>query len=332
MIRVEMPAERLAGVRYSVSPGAELAALLLSVVESPSAGRTTADARDLLRSGRLPTLAALCRGFTVYLPEFLTPHPGSFAPDPDEQLHQVATAATERVRQQVEAFVMGGAGRGRSCPWLADDELTGTTDSVRARFETGERDLAERLATELEQLWHAVLAPRWPRLTTALEAFVERQARIAARHGMGNALGALHPSLEWQDDALTLASRYRGTVEGTTPLTLVPSGFLRRVALHAPYDERGGLLAVPVGRPVDAAPGPRIAPVLGETRLALLESLDRRRTTTELARLHHLTPGSISYHLSRMLSADLVRRERRGRLVHYTRTARAQALLGSSPA
>lgn len=57
-----------------------------------------------------------------------------------------------------------------------------------------------------------------------------------------------------------------------------------------------------------SASRPAVAPVLGATPLALLQSLARRRTTTDLAALHHLTPGSVSYHLSRLLAADLIRR------------------------
>ncbi|MFF9687730.1 ArsR/SmtB family transcription factor [Streptomyces sp. NPDC014623] len=76
---------------------------------------------------------------------------------------------------------------------------------------------------------------------------------------------------------------------------------------------------------------PLIAPVLGATRLAILNSLTEPCTTTALAARHHLTPGTVSFHLSRLLAADLVVRERNGRHVHYRHTARARALLCPAP-
>ncbi|MGW7352960.1 ArsR/SmtB family transcription factor [Streptomyces sp. NPDC054784] len=347
-----MPAARLSRTRWALSPVGELAALLLAVAEPPGdrtgrtrgVGRTpeVAATRALLGSGRTPLLAAVCGGFTVYLPELLTPRPETFAPTVDEQLHRVATTDAAEVGEQLSAFLTGGEARRRRCPWLPDGQLGaapgGAGHALRARLERGEADVCEQLARELHQLWVAALAAladRWPAVAAGCAEYVERQARSAAREGFGTALGSLHSSFTWRDDALDVAAPTEGRVTGTGSLTLVPSRFLRRVALHAPLQRDAGQVVVPVTTPWPdgTAPyaAPHVAPVLGVTRLALLKSLERGRTTTELALLHHLTPGSVSYHLSRLLAADLVRRERHGRLVRYSRTARATALLGPAP-
>ncbi|MFI6086060.1 ArsR/SmtB family transcription factor [Streptomyces sp. NPDC051217] len=326
MIRIDMPAERLSKARWALSPAGELAAALVEVSESPARDPAMSSARSLLRSGRLPTLAAICSGYTVYLPEVLTPHPLSFSPDIDEQLHQLATAKSRQINSQFTAFLVGGAHRRRRCPWLAGSQLQQVADRVHARIETNEFDLREKLAKELHQLWTQLIAPEWSRIAAGSEEFIERHGRLTAREGLGSSLASLHSSLTWRGDALEVTCAYTGRVEGSSALTLVPSRFLRRIGLHAPLQRLGGQLVVPVAVRQQTQ-GLRIGPVLGATRLALLKSLTQRRTTTELAMRHHLTPGSVSYHLSRLLAADLVQRERRGRLVHYRCTARARTLL-----
>ncbi|MBR7678034.1 winged helix-turn-helix transcriptional regulator [Streptomyces daliensis] len=323
---MHMPAERLARLRWAVSPVGELAAALVAASEAPPGDPSVARVRALLGSGRLPTLAAVAHGFTVYLPELLTPPARGFLPGVEEQLHAVATARTSQVGTQFTAFLAGGTARRRRCPWLKGTDLDGADDQVRARIETSESGLRERLAGELHLLWSELLAGHWAGFVAGYEEFVERQARTTARHGLGDSLAALHSSMAWRGGALEIASPHVGEVGGASPLTLIPSQFLRRIALHSPLLRQGGQLVVPVSAPRDAR-RVHVAPVLGVTRLAILESLTRPRTTTELAARHHLTPGTVSFHLARLLAADLVRRARTGRLVHYTATARARTLL-----
>ncbi|WP_395571915.1 ArsR/SmtB family transcription factor [Streptomyces sp. BK79] len=322
-----MPPARLAGLRWAVSPLGELAAALVAAAEAPAGDRAAQRTRALLHSGRFPVLAAVRTAFTVYLPELLTPAPRSPAPDITDQLHELARADLTRVGEQFTALTRGGSARSHRCPWLRPGQLGPARDRARLLIETSESELRERLADELHRLWTEHIAPSWPRIASGAEEFVQRQARAAADTGLGPALASLHSSLDWKGDRLDMASPYQGRVDGAAPLTLVPSFHLRRVALHAPLTG-GGQLVVPV-TDRGSASRPAVAPVLGATRLALLQSLAQRRTTTDLAVLHHLTPGSVSYHLSRLLAADLIRRERQGRLVYYQRTGRAQTLLRS---
>ncbi|MGI5423150.1 ArsR/SmtB family transcription factor [Streptomyces sp. CA-179760] len=325
-----MPAERLSRLRWALSPVGELAAALILAADLTQRDRMATHLRLLLRSGRFPALAAVCGGFTVYLPEMLTPPPLSFSPDVEEQLHQVATTGVNQVGSQFTAFLSGGAARRRRCPWLTPGHLDGVNDQVRDRLEVHPSDLRETLAGELHAFWKVLLADGWPRLASSAEEFVDRQAGTAAREGVGVAFAGLHSSLSWRDAGLDVASPYAGRVGGGTPLILSPSLLLRRIGLHSPLLGEGAQVVVPVA--ARNGPGvPSIAPILGSSRLAILKSLDRRRTTTELAARHHMTPGSVSYHLSRLLQADLVRRERSGRLVHYSLTSRARNLLRSSP-
>ncbi|WP_221355302.1 ArsR/SmtB family transcription factor [Streptomyces beigongshangae] len=331
MIRVEMPAERLAGLRWATSPVGELAAALVAVAEgaarpsAPVQSPASAEVRVALRTGCFPTLSAVVQGYVAYLPELLTPSPPSFLPSVEEQLHAVATARTEALRSQFTAFLAGGAARRRRCSWLREGELGGVDERVRARIEAAGTDLPDRLAAELHLLWSTVFATRWAVFTAGFEEFIERHSAVTAREGLRSALSALHSALSWQNSALEIASEHRGSVTGSHHITLVPTLYLGRVGLHAPQRPDAAQLVVPLS--LTRTGPPRMEPVLGDTRMRLLQSIDRPRTTTELAALHHLTPATVSFHLSRLLDADLVGRQREGRQVRYHRTARAHNLL-----
>ncbi|WP_329039069.1 helix-turn-helix domain-containing protein [Streptomyces sp. NBC_01725] len=201
---------------------------------------------------------------------------------------------------------------------------------MRARIEVVGTDLPDRLAGELHLLWSMVFAARWATCTAGFEEFVERHGAVAARESLGSALSAPHSAPSWRDNALEIASDHRGSVAGPHPITLVPTLHLGRVGLHAPHRPDAAQLVVPLS--LTRTVGPRMAPVLGDTRLRLLQGIDRPRTTTELAALHHLSPATVSFHPSCLLDADLVRRQREGRQVHYHRTARARLLLHGADA
>ncbi|MFG2827909.1 helix-turn-helix domain-containing protein [Streptomyces sp. NPDC048434] len=59
----------------------------------------------------------------------------------------------------------------------------------------------------------------------------------------------------------------------------------------------------------------------------LLRSLDRPCTTTRLAAVHHLSPSTVSYHLTRLHRAGLLTRLGDGSNVRYQRTGEADRLL-----
>ncbi|MFF3489643.1 ArsR/SmtB family transcription factor [Streptomyces sp. NPDC002701] len=279
----------------------------------------------VLRTGRCPLLTAVVQGYAVYLPEMLTPPPRTFLPPVEEQLHAVATVDAETVQTQFEAFLAGGSARRLSCPWLRENQLRAVDERVSTSIEAAGAELPQRLAGELHLLWSTVFARRWATFTAAFEEFIDRHSGVAAREGIAGALSTLHTTLAWQDNALEIASHHQGEVEGSHPITLIPTLHLGRVALHAPHHTDAAQIAVPLD--LTSSPRPCIAPVLGDTRLRLLQDLGQPRTTTELAGLHYLSPSTVSFHLSRLLAAGLVEKHRDGRLVRYHRTTRARQLL-----
>jgi DNA-binding transcriptional ArsR family regulator len=69
--------------------------------------------------------------------------------------------------------------------------------------------------------------------------------------------------------------------------------------------------------------------LMGNTRAALLASLDLPRPTTQLARQLDLSTAAVSQHLKILKDTALVTARRRGRLVLYQQTAAAIGLLAA---
>lgn len=317
MLHVELPAARLAEVRFATSPMGETSmAMMAGAVPGSRAGRP---ARHAIKE-RLPARPA---EFPVDrsggIPEFRTPWPvPPREPAPDRRDATAATPA-ERSRPDLAVFLTDGSRPG------AHRTVGGGTVG---RPEHPDRESAERFASELERLWRQVVAPRWPSLERAMEADITRRADVMARHGVGAVFAGVDRALSWSGGAVHIDTRHEGRIAWSPSLVLVPSVIADRLGLFIDVRRRSVMLAYPIG---DAAPAPVPAPslsgVLGPTKLALLRTLTRARTTSELALLHHLTASSVSYHLTRLHAAGLLLRRRAGRAVYYRCSARALHLL-----
>src|SRR5436309_11707059 len=112
---------------------------------------------------RLALLDALAT--PPYVPDFLWPHPEDAEPDLDSELRLVADTAVDRVRAEMEIVVSG-----RPAANLAGHPLAPV---LTAALADGERAFAVRVATELRQLWQAILATEWNGVRRELEADVQ---------------------------------------------------------------------------------------------------------------------------------------------------------------
>jgi DNA-binding transcriptional ArsR family regulator len=78
--------------------------------------------------------------------------------------------------------------------------------------------------------------------------------------------------------------------------------------------------------PSSSAPSrPQLDELIGPTRALLLAELATPRSTSELAELLHLSPGTVSYHLQVLHRAGLLHRTRRSRHVLYQKVRRQPA-------
>jgi DNA-binding transcriptional ArsR family regulator len=258
-----------------------------------------AQVHESLKRRKLRMLSLLRGEFTAHGLGLPLSTSDDVRPDIDTELHQITSAPA--------AFTGRLVGRLRE---------NGTAD-LRRLSELNEAEFARLFAMELEQLWQDCLAPRWSAMASQAEADVEHRARAAARAGLGTVLDNLHPAIAYHDETIRLSGSREADVEGVERITLYPTAL---TWMYLADIEPGG---AGVSYPARALGGAdqhddqALADVLGHTRLALLTSLRKPHTTSELAELHHLSRSTVSYHLARLNRAGLVTRVRSGNSVYY---------------
>ncbi|MEV0678959.1 helix-turn-helix domain-containing protein [Actinosynnema sp. NPDC050436] len=301
MIRIELSAPALASARFGLSPLMEIGTVL-NQWQARRGARWARSALDTVVRLDLRLLAGFLehRG---YVPDFLNPLPAGYDADVQAELHAVATAAPEQVAAEVAGWARG---RLRPAP---------RPRRVLDALERGEDRFAQQVADELDRFHADFLSPRWPAVHRRLEADVDRRARVAAREGLGAVLGGLDAATTWRDGALQVDRPFDREVRENTGLLLLPSTLAGHVGVGV---DPLGVRPVHLVYPATTADHD-LAGVLGSTRDALLRDLTAPRTTTELARRHHLAPSTVSYHLSRLHRAGMVTRTRSGTVVRYRR-------------
>ncbi|WP_240981841.1 MULTISPECIES: helix-turn-helix domain-containing protein [unclassified Streptomyces] len=263
-------------------------------------------------------------GPSAYVPDFLNPAPAGPAPTAADEWNAVAATPVERVRRDLDHLARH---QGRLGPRLSDLHA-----DPAARL--------PKVAHELETYWEVALAPYWARIRAVLDADVFHRARTLAEYGSGRLFDDLHTSVSWDDNALTLGRRKRGTPRRSAGagLLLIPSAFTGpglRTRVRPPDPPQLAYPARGVGalwetRPATGAGA--LTAVLGRSRTLLLTELGSPASTTELARRTGLSPAGVSRCLTALRDAGLVSAHRAGRSVLYARTAAARALLEAASA
>ncbi|MEU4804496.1 helix-turn-helix domain-containing protein [Actinosynnema sp. NPDC023587] len=254
----------------------------------------------------------------TYTPDLLTPQPGTDVHRRDlldEQIAQIEAAAQDDLETQVFTYTQTHWSR----PLRA---------ATRRIAESGR--MQRRLANGLARFWRDALSDGWPELRSIIDQDIARRATAIATHGVGRALGALHPDIDWAGDAVTLATSWDDEIDVTgRDLVLAPS-VLSRPDVVIQVDTPGQFVLYYPAQRIGAGRGRRsgsIAQVVGNVRAALLADLDTARSNAELATRTGYAPSTVSYHLSALHRARLVTKVRAGRYVMYQRTAHATGLL-----
>jgi DNA-binding transcriptional ArsR family regulator len=192
------------------------------------------------------------------------------------------------------------------------------------------RDL---LADQLETVWHALLAPEWPKLRELLAADIAYRTRLLGESGAAHMLAGLHPRVRMAGTSMLIdiPSRERREIDARG-LLLIPAVFAWPnvgMVIVPPwqtsllYPARGiAELWAPPQKPSEPLTG-----VLGRTRALLLASLDQPTATTDLAQRVRLAPATISAHLTALHAAGLLTRHRNRHRVLYSRSALGDALV-----
>ena len=317
MIVAELDAPTASRVRLAPSPAAEAVAWLrLAVADRRDSlvGRPRLDG-PLGRDPDVQLLATVVRTSTSsYLPDLLTPKPGT-ADVLAVQLAEVAGACDEVVRHQVLTETFAGA----TAP-----------ASVRRAVDHG--SFAARAARGIESVWRHAVQEVWNTFGHLVESDIARLSTLQGRSGTAAMLEALHPHVTYDGTRLRVWMppwEEAGALHDTE-LVVSPALLDRpRVSPQLCRPDQA-VLRYPVRTQGDPAPAARRRAhgrLMGETRVELLHDLATPRCTATLSERHRLSPATVSYHLQILHDCGLVTRVRRGTVVDYRRSSRAEALL-----
>ena len=317
MIVAELDAPTASRVRLAPSPAAEtLAWLRLAVAgrRDSLVGRPSLTGQ-LARDPDVQLLAALVRtGSRGDLPDFLTPKPGK-SDVLDAQLAQVSATPDDEARHQVltETYADGPA-------------PAAVVDAVEAGA------LARRAARGLEALWRHAVGDVWGAFGHLVEADIARLSVVQGRSGVTAMLDSLHPHVTYDGARLRvwMPPWEEAGVLRDTELVVSPALLDRPRVSPQLCRPSQAVLRYPVrtlGDPATTVRGRALGKLIGQTRVELLYDLVAPRCTATLSERHRLSAATVSYHLQILHDCGLVTRVRRGNMVDYQRSRRAEALL-----
>ncbi|WP_447034654.1 DUF5937 family protein [Streptomyces sp. DSM 118878] len=204
------------------------------------------------------------------------------------------------------------------------------------RLADGEVDTLHWLGRALRQYHTHVLGPRWPRIAARVEADRRHRTGVQCRAGTEAMLHTFAPVLSWQ--APMLSAEYpvdRDVHLNGRGLLLVPSYFCHRRPVALLDEQLPPILVYPAcsyAPELASTPHSRLAPLLGHTRAAVLQTLQRPRTTSELAQHAGVSLSSASEHATVLRNAGLVASVRERHQVRHTLTHMGADLLnGGTP-
>ncbi len=317
MIVAELDAPTASRVRLAASPAAETMAWLRLAVagrRDSLVGRARVSGA-LTRDPDVGLLATLVRTSSRgYLPDFLTPKPGA-ADVLETQLAEVAATSGDEVRHQVltETYADGPA-----------------PASVLRAVDAG--TFARQAALGLESLWRGAVGDVWGAFGHLVEADIARLSALQGRAGVTAMLDSLHPHVTYDGTCLQVWMPPWDETGVLHDTELVVSPALLDRPRVSPQLCRPGqaVLRYPVrtiGDPTPAVRRRSLGKLIGETRVGLLYDLTTPRCTAVLSERHRLSAATVSYHLQILHDCGLVTRVRRGNVVDYQRSRRAEALL-----
>ncbi len=320
MLRIDIGTEDLAHTRFACSALHETMASLRVLADPAAHGMQLPWLRDALprlRGLELTLLRSLVPS-TGYVPDFVTPPPGSPLPDFNAELERVVAVDGEQVRAEI-SLAFAGHPPAVVCEAFRDPAAG-----------------LQRMAAELDAYYTATLRHWWPAIRAVLEADIMHRAGLLAAGGTRALFAQLHPALNWHPSGhLTVEIVYDAPVVlGGQGLLLMPSVFTWP-SLGATTDPPWqptlvypalGIAAVWEDRPARAPVA--LERVLGRTRARLLATLETPRTGSALSLALGVTAGAVSQHVAALRAAGLIATQRDGRHVICRRTALGDQLIG----
>ncbi|MFH9468386.1 ArsR/SmtB family transcription factor [Streptomyces clavifer] len=334
MLRIHVSGGDLSRVRMATRPDAMWETILsfhrLRDRRGSSVfGKWRTESRTRLNGeARLLSAVVPLRG---YFPDFLTPSQEGAEPfgldvgmealrdTPADRLHgDLALLAESR------PAVVRARGGGGSPTALLDTLAEGRTEPLG------------RLIAALRGYHRAAVEPYWPHIQASVEADRALRGRALLDGGADELLATLPSMIRWR--APVLEADYPVDRElhlDGRGLLLQPSFFCRGTPVVYRDPHLPPVLVYPVthsGAPAFAGPGPWLGRLVGHTRSAVLQAIDKGCTTSELARRTGVSLASASQHACVLREAGLVLTLRHGSSVLHTLTPLGASLLrGGAP-
>ncbi|MGW0522704.1 ArsR/SmtB family transcription factor [Crossiella sp. NPDC003009] len=205
----------------------------------------------------------------------------------------------------------------------------------------GEATMMHRLGAALRQYHQVALAPYWPAVTATVRLDRQSRGETLLGGGLDALFSTLHSSVRWRPPVLEVDYPVEQDLHlGGRGLRLIPSFFCWGHAITLEDPEQPPVLVYPVTRVDNWAWSLRDRPagsaslgtLLGRTRAQLLDTIATTPslTTTELAKLLHISLAGASQHASVLRNAGLITTERRAGAAYHRLSAGGSALLDTS--
>jgi DNA-binding transcriptional ArsR family regulator len=322
MIRFRFGRDDLLRTRFGVSPLFEVvwsSHVLRRPGRAPLHRPWVAEARERLAGLDWSMLDWVANGHGQFgfVPDFITPPPATPVADLDGELERVRATPPEQVAREI-----GWRFEGREIPEVVRPLL----DDPRGGL--------DRLVAIMRAYWERAIEPWWPAIRAILEADIVHRARRLTAGGTIEVFAGLHRGVRWRDGAVEVEHRHDEDVDlRGRGLLLVPTVFAWP-EVFAMVDEpwQPALVYTPRGvgalwaPPAEHDPG-ALEALLGARRAAILRALRAPATTQDLAARLAASPAGVSEHLGVLRRAGLVRAQRDGRRVLYSRTAAGEQML-----
>ncbi|AJC55491.1 winged helix-turn-helix domain-containing protein [Streptomyces sp. 769] len=202
-----------------------------------------------------------------------------------------------------------------------------------------DRPARPQVVRDLEEFHAHAVAPYWAAIARALHADRTARGQIMLSDGVGKLLGTLHPAIRWTPPVLEIPGTGDDVKLESDGLVLAPSLFLagRPPTLLGDGDDACQVTLVyptpahsdwaeTLWEPKECADHALHA-LVGRTRAAVLESLTRSRTTTEVGESVGISSAAASQHTSVLRAAGLITTVRTFNKVQHTLTPLGGALL-----
>jgi DNA-binding transcriptional ArsR family regulator len=249
-----------------------------------------------------------------YFPDFLTPGEGGRGLD--EGLE--ALLSTPRAQFRAEITRLGD-----------QSPLPAWTRELA----DGNRAAVQRLADAIRGHFRSTIEPYWQQARAHVDADRARRARAFLDGGTEGLLASYRPMMRWEAPVLSVDVPQEQDIHlDGRGLLLVPAFMSVGTPDFLLDSTLPQVLVYPVEHSLAvsaAALAPRVslAPLIGDTRTAVLETIGEGSSTTELARRVGVSAASISQHTAVLRSAGLIRTSRVGKAVLHTLTPLGAALL-----